>query len=163
MLIAMVAFFSQCSGNGLVSYYLHTILDSVGITFSRNQTIINGGLSIWSLIVSLVATMFVDKVGRRPLFMTAAVAMLIVFSVWTACSAVYSKTQSTAAGSAVVAMIFLFNGSIGVAYPGLTVAYPVEIIPFNLRAKGIAILYACKALASIFNQYGMFLPAKLRT
>ncbi len=155
MLIAMTAFFSQCSGNGLISYYLHSILNSVGITSSYDQTVINGGLTIWSLIVSCVACMFVDKVGRRPLFMSAAVGMLIVFSIWTACSAVYSQTQSTGAGSAVVAMIFLFNGAIGVAYPGLTVAYPVEILPFNLRAKGIAILYACKALASTFNQYGM--------
>lgn len=156
LLIFLVAFFSQCSGNGLISYYLHSILDSVGITSSYDQTIINGCLTIWSLIVSCVACMFVDKVGRRPLFISAAVGMLVVFTIWTACSAVYSRTGSTSAGSAVVAMIFLFNGAIGVAYPGLTVAYPVEIIPFNLRAKGIAILYACKALASTFNQYGIF-------
>ncbi|KFX99141.1 hypothetical protein O988_04023 [Pseudogymnoascus sp. VKM F-3808] len=153
LLIALVAFFSQCSGNGLISYYLHSILNSVGITRSYDQTVINGGLTIWSLVVSCVACMFVDKVGRRPLFMSAAVGMLVIFSIWTACSAVYSKTGSTSAGSAVVAMIFLFNGAIGVAYPGLTVAYPVEILPFSLRAKGIAILYACKALASTFNQY----------
>jgi hypothetical protein len=35
----------------------------------------------------------------------------------------------------------------------MTVAYCVEIVPFNIRAKGLAILYACKATASIFNQY----------
>lgn len=31
-LIAMTAFFSQCSGNGLVSYYLSSILKTIGIT-----------------------------------------------------------------------------------------------------------------------------------
>jgi hypothetical protein len=38
-------------------------------------------------------------------------------------------------------------------------------LPFSIRAKGIAILYACKALVSVFNQYGkqhehfpLFLP-----
>jgi predicted MFS family arabinose efflux permease len=36
---------------------------------------------------------------------------------------------------------------------GMTVAYCVEIVPFNIRAKGLAILYGCKATASIFNQY----------
>ena len=35
----------------------------------------------------------------------------------------------------------------------MTVAYCVEIVPFSIRAKGLAILYACKATASIFNYY----------
>jgi MFS family permease len=82
-LIALVAFFSQCSGNGLVSYYLHSILNSVGITSSYNQSLINGGLQIWCFIVALGFSLLVDKLGRRMLFLTAAVGMLIAFSVWT--------------------------------------------------------------------------------
>jgi uncharacterized protein involved in response to NO len=62
--------------------------------------------------------MFVDRVGRRPLFMGAAVGMLIAFSVWTACSAVYAQTGNDGAGSAVIAMIFLFFGAAGLAWPG---------------------------------------------
>jgi len=38
LLIVLVSFFSQCSGNGLVSYYPHSILLSVGITGSYNLT-----------------------------------------------------------------------------------------------------------------------------
>ncbi|UJO21961.1 Lactose permease [Fulvia fulva] len=48
--IALVAFFSQCSGNGLVSYYLHSILESVGITNANEQALFNGGLQIWSFL-----------------------------------------------------------------------------------------------------------------
>jgi hypothetical protein len=157
LLIALTAFFSQCSGNGLVSYYLHSILDSIGITRSYDQSLINGGLTIWSFLVSLTAAFFVDKLGRRPLFLTAAVGMLIVFSVWTGCSAVYAESGNTSAGKAVLGMLFVYNFVNGLAWPGLTVAYPVEILPFNIRAKGLALLYACKAAASIFNQYGEFL------
>jgi len=79
--------------------------------------------------------------------------MLLAFSVWTGCSAVYTETGNKGAGRAVLAMIFLFFGAAGLAWPGMTVAYAVEILPFNIRAKGLALLYAFKACASIFNQY----------
>lgn len=84
MLITLVSFFSQCSGNGLVSYYLHSILESVGITSSYDQTVINGGLQIWSFLVAVGFAFAVDKVGRRKLFLIAGVGMLISFTIWTA-------------------------------------------------------------------------------
>ena len=84
LLIALTSFFSQCSGNGLVSYYLHDILNSVGITTSYDQSVINGGLQIWSFLVAIVFSSFlVDKLGRRKLFLIAGVGMLISFAVWT--------------------------------------------------------------------------------
>ena len=50
-------------------------------------------------------------------------------------------------------MIFLFYGVAGFAWPGLTIAYCAEILPFNIRAKGIAVNLALTASASVFNQY----------
>jgi len=79
--------------------------------------------------------------------------MLIAFTVWTACSAVYAKTGSSGAGSAVLAMIFLFYGVAGLAWPGLTVSYTVEILPYNIRAKGLTLCFVFTALSGIFNQY----------
>ncbi|KAM0533720.1 hypothetical protein ACHAO7_012398, partial [Fusarium culmorum] len=117
-----------CSGNGLVSYYLAAILKTIGITDAVTQAYINGGLTIWCWLVSLCAAFFVDRVGRRVLFLFAGVGMLVSFTIWTACSAVYTKTESSAAGIAVVAMIFLFYGVAGAAWPGLTVSYTVEIL-----------------------------------
>ncbi|KAH8649241.1 general substrate transporter [Xylariales sp. PMI_506] len=153
ILIIATAIFSQCSGNGLVSYYLSSVLDTVGVTDSITQAKFNGGLTIWCWLVSLVSAFLVDRIGRRTLFMFAAVGMLISFTVWTACSAVYAKTGSTPAGSAVLAMIFLFYGTAGAAWPGLTVSYTVEILPFNIRAKGLTLCFCFTALSGVFNQY----------
>lgn len=50
-------------------------------------------------------------------------------------------------------MIFLFYGMAGFAWPGLTVAYCAEILPFSIRAKGLAVNFALTALSSVFNQY----------
>lgn len=157
LLIALTSFFSQCSGNGLVSYYLHSILDTVGIDSSYDQSIINGGLQIWSFIVALFFSLYVDKIGRKMLFMIAGVGMLVTFSIWTACSAVYAKTGNKGAGDAVITMIFLFYGVAGFAWPGLTVGYCAEILPYNIRAKGLAINFALTAASSVFNQYGKIL------
>ncbi|KAL3454101.1 general substrate transporter [Aspergillus insuetus] len=153
LLIILTAIFSQCSGNGLVSYYLSQVLNTIGISNPTEQAKINGGLTIWCLVVSLAAAFLVDRFGRKTLFMFAAVGMLISFSIWTACSAVYEKTESAPAGRAVLAMIFLFYGAAGAAWPGLTVAYTVEILPFNIRAKGLTLCTCVAALAGIYNQY----------
>ncbi|KAL5046444.1 hypothetical protein BDW71DRAFT_214683 [Aspergillus fruticulosus] len=153
LLIILTAIFSQCSGNGLVSYYLSQVLNTIGFTDSRTQAEINGGLTIWCLLISLAAAFLVDRFGRKTLFLFAGIGMLISFSVWTACSAVYSQTESAPAGRAVLAMIFLFYGAAGAAWPGLTVAYTVEILPFNIRAKGLTLCTCVAALAGIYNQY----------
>ncbi|TLS25516.1 hypothetical protein PpBr36_06871 [Pyricularia pennisetigena] len=154
LLVALVAFFSQCSGNGLVSYYLHSILLSVGITKSYDQSLINGGLQIWSFLVAIGFSVFlVDRLGRKTLFMIAGVGMLVTFSVWTGCSAYYANSGSKEAGSAVIAMIFLFYGVAGFAWPGLTVSYIAEILPYNIRAKGMSVGFAISAISSVFNQY----------
>lgn len=69
------------------------------------------------------------------------------------CSAVYAKTQNAGAGKAVIAMIFLFYGAAGFAWPGLTVAYCAEILPYNIRAKGVALQFASTSLTSVVKNY----------
>ncbi|GME23976.1 putative hexose transporter protein [Neofusicoccum parvum] len=154
LLIVLTAFFSQCSGNGLVSYYIHDILTSVGVHDASDQSVINGGLQIWSFLVAVgFSVLLVDRLGRRTLFLTAAVGMLVTFSIWTGCSAVYADTNNPGAGGAVIAMIFAFYGVAGFAWPGLTVSYCAEILPFHIRAKGLAVTMAGTAASSVFNQY----------
>ncbi|KAK3052456.1 hypothetical protein LTR09_006310 [Extremus antarcticus] len=154
LLIILVSFFSQCSGNGIASYYLHDILNSVGVTNPSSQSLVDGGLQIWSFFVAIgFSVALVDKSGRRTLFLIAAGGMLVAFSVWTGCSAVYAQTGNTQAGSAVIAMVFFFYLMAGFAWPGLTAAYVAEILPFNIRAKGLAIGFACTSTSSVLNQY----------
>ena len=152
LLIILTTFFSQCSGNGIASYCLHDILISVGVTSSHDQSLVNGGLQIWSFLVAIGFSLLVDKLGRRKLFLVAGVGMLLTFSVWTGCSAVYAESGNRGAGGAVIAMVFLFYFAAGFAWPGLTVSYCSEILPFNIRAKGLAITFAGQASASVLNQ-----------
>lgn len=49
-------------------------------------------------------------------------------------------------------MIFCFYLAAGFAWPGLTVAYSAEIMPFSIRAKGVALSFTTQSLASVVNQ-----------
>ena len=66
-IIIALAFFSQWSGNGLVSYYLNKVFDTIGITDPTIQLLINGILQIWNLAWALLASSLCDKAGRRVL------------------------------------------------------------------------------------------------
>ena len=153
LLIASLGLFSQWSGNGLTSYYLTEVFDSIGITNKTSQLGLNGGLTIMGLIVSVTCAMLCDKVGRRPLFLAATFGMMICFLCWTVCSSVYQRNQNAAAGKAVVAFIWIFNFSYALAWSGLLVAYTVEILPFKIRAKGLMLMNFWVQVALVINQY----------
>ncbi|KAL1617408.1 hypothetical protein SLS56_010986 [Neofusicoccum ribis] len=158
-IILAVGFFSQWSGNGLVSYYLTLILDSIGYKSEASQTLINALLQIWNLVWGIAFALIVNRFGRRVLFLTSTIGILLVYIVWTALEATYEKeTDLTGAGShgvakGVLAMIFLYSFFFSIGWGPLQVTYVVEILPYNLRARGLVLYNLFVALALIFNQY----------
>ncbi|KAJ3491276.1 hypothetical protein NLJ89_g11353 [Agrocybe chaxingu] len=152
-IIIALAFFSQWSGNGLVSYYLNKVFNTIGITDPTIQLLINGILQIWNLFWALLASSLVDKIGRRILFMTSVIGMIVFFTLQTACSAVFANTGNKAAANSVIAFIFLFYGFYDLAFTPLIVSYTVEILPYQIRAKGFTVFNFAISLSLIFNQY----------
>jgi MFS family permease len=117
------------------SYYIHTILDRIGITNSDTQLLINAVLQIVNIVVAVGMCFFVDRLGRRLLFLVATAGMLVSFVVWTICSARFAISGSKAAADIVVLIIFVFYVFYNTAWSGLLVGYGVEILPYNIRAK----------------------------
>ncbi|PPQ71354.1 hypothetical protein CVT26_011991 [Gymnopilus dilepis] len=153
-IIIALAFFSQWSGNGLVSYYLNKVLNDIGITSSDTQLLINGILTIFNFVIAIIAGFMVERIGRRPLFMTSIVGMLVFWTMQSVCFAVYIQDNTkTAAAHSFIAMIFLFSAFYDIAFTPLIVSYTVEILPYPLRAKGFTIFNFSISLSLIFNQY----------
>ncbi|KAG8741102.1 hypothetical protein FRC10_003315 [Ceratobasidium sp. 414] len=155
-IIIAIALFSQLSGNGLIGYYLERVLSGIGIVSSRDQTLINACIAVWNFIFAVGASLGVDKFGRRKLILTSNIGMLIGFAVLTACAGVYQNTGQARAGHAVLAMVFVYQAAYAIAYTPLLVSYSVEILPFFLRAKGLAVLYITITATLIFSQYALF-------
>jgi len=153
LLIVAIAWFSQWSGNGLVSYYLNEVFDTIGITNETIQLLITGLLAIWNLTWAIGISFIVDKAGRRTLFLTSCAGMLLFFSLQTACSATFAIHGTQGAAHAVIAFIFLYYAAYDVAFTPLIVTYTIEILPFSLRAKGFNVFNFVISLALIFNQY----------
>jgi hypothetical protein len=137
LILISIGFFSQWSGNGLVSYYIHFVLDQVKILNSDTQLLINGVLQGVNMIVAIGTCFFVEKIGRRVLFITSTSGMLVVFISWTICAAEFALHQTKAAKYGVIVMIFIYYMFYNIAFAGLLVGYSVEILPFNIRAKVI--------------------------
>ncbi|PPR00155.1 hypothetical protein CVT24_005056 [Panaeolus cyanescens] len=157
-IIVALAFFSQWSGNGLVSYYLNKVFIAIGITDPDTQLLINGFLNIFNFIVAIIAGFLCDKVGRRPLFLISCGGMFMFWTLQTICFALYAQNGDLNAGHTVIAMIFLYYGFCylpdDVAFTPLVVSYTIEILPFSLRAKGFTVFNFGISLSLIFNQLG---------
>jgi len=153
IILISLGFFSQWSGNGLVSYYMSDVLNKAGVTNAKLQLEINGILNIVNFLVAVTVCFFIDKFGRRPLFLVATSGMCASFVVWTICAAEFVKTTVPAAGLAEIAFIFIYYCFYNLAWCGLLVGYAVEILPFRLRAKGLTMMFLAVDLALFFNSY----------
>ncbi|KAJ2993110.1 hypothetical protein NUW58_g1942 [Xylaria curta] len=151
---------SQWSGNGLVSYYLTLILDSIGYKTQDTQTFINAMLTIWGLVVGIAFSLVVNRFKRRTLFLTSTAGCLVSYGIWTGLEAVYENSLDAdgnggdeVAARGVLAVIVLFGFFYAIGWGTLQVTYPLEILPFGLRARGLVLYNLFCALALIFNQY----------
>ncbi|KAK2056217.1 hexose transporter [Colletotrichum caudatum] len=143
----------------VVSYYLTLVLDTVGITDTFTQTLINGLLQIFNFGAALGAAFLVDRLGRRTLFLWSGAGILASYIVWTACSAVNTETGSKPAGIVVVVCLFTFYFHYDIAYTPLLLGSPTEILPYSLRSKGIALelfaIYGSLVIAAFVNPTGL--------
>ena len=153
MMIAAIAWFSQWSGYGLIFYYLNQVFKTIGITDPTIQLLINGILQIWIFAWAISSAALVERVGRRVLALSSFSGMLVFFIFQTICSARYAITESSSAAHAVIAFIFLFCASYNLAFAPLVLAYPLEILPYPIRTKGLCAFGLTVSLATIFNQY----------
>ncbi|KAF4830873.1 Lactose permease [Colletotrichum tropicale] len=140
-------------GNGIMSYYLSPILNGIGVTNTRSQLLILVGLNIWNLIWSTSAAINIDKIGRRPLWLTATSGQLVTMAVTMGLSAAYAEYGIEAAGTAVIPFLFVFYASYDIAYTPMSYGYPTEILTYSLRTKGLAIYIVVIAVAVSLNTW----------
>lgn len=144
----------QLCGNAVISYYLHIILESLGITNSLDQLKINIGITLVGFIFGVFFGSVVHRYPRKLLLMTGYLSMCCTYTIFTILSALNTKRNFEDGSLAVGAVVMMFAHSAvyHISSP-VPAPYIMEINPFSLRAKA-GMLYGFAASAiGLFNSY----------
>ncbi|WEW54603.1 hypothetical protein PRK78_000023 [Emydomyces testavorans] len=156
-----VAIFGQWAGNAVLSYFMSAVLDSAGISGTvpqLNVILIN---SCQQFLWALLGASLVDRVGRRPLLLFSNIGCCIVWLCICITSSEFAKHGGTkdspgtspAAGTATLAFIFMFGAVFSIGFTPLQALYPVEVLSFEMRAKGMAFQNLALNAAMLLNQF----------
>ncbi|KAF5529695.1 lactose permease [Fusarium mexicanum] len=153
LIAAILGFFSQWNGIGVVTYYLSLVLDTIGITEAKHQVLINGLLQLFNFAAAVFAgALMVDRFGRRRLFLVATSGLCLSYVAWTALTSYFIRSHDEAAGRTVVAFIFIAFFFYDIAWTPLPQAYTIEIFPFLTRSRGLTTALTSSYLGLISAQ-----------
>lgn len=154
-LVMFTGVIMQLSGNGLVSYYLNKVLNSIGITDERKQLQINVCLMVYNFVICCCVCLTAGYFKRRTLFITCVSGMLLTYIIWTVLSAVNQERNfaDKSLGSGVLAMIFFYYLFYNIGVNGLPFLYVTEILPYSHRAKGMNIFQFTQTVVQIYNGF----------
>lgn len=80
--------------------------------------------------------------------------MWLVFTLITITTGYFEQhPTSTSASYASVAFIYLYSGVHNLGWTGAVMVYVTEVLPYSLRAKGIALYWLFTGAAGAFNTY----------
>ncbi|KAL2153546.1 hypothetical protein VTH82DRAFT_4701 [Thermothelomyces myriococcoides] len=150
---AILGFFTQWSGNGLLSFYMKEILRLVNITDDRTVQKIILSNTCWGFINAVPIAMIAPRFRRRVMFLTCTIGTAVVYTVWTIASARAEIDPSPATAIPVLVFIYVYSPFYNLGWNALAYTYMVEIFPFRQRSKGIAVEQLTVRFAVFFNTY----------
>lgn len=133
---------------GIVSYYLSAFLDTAGITDSIKQTNIAVGMNAIQIVFAALGASITDTVGRRPMLVIVNIVCGLCWIGVTVPASIGNITDvddksqldavSPSVSKAVLAWVYIFQICYSVGWTPLQALYPVEVLSYEIRAKGMA-------------------------
>ncbi|KAJ5370446.1 uncharacterized protein N7496_006538 [Penicillium cataractarum] len=151
----MVAVWSQWCGVGFTGYFMPAFLKTAGVTDPITILNINLGTSFVGVFVSMTGASLVERIGRRRLFYRILLIIAFWWVIITIAAAIYSETGSKGAGYAAILFVNIFGVTYAFGITPLQSLYPVEVLSYEQRAKGMAFSGLILNAAIMVNQFGM--------
>ena len=131
------------------------VLETVGYKDSITQANVNLGYTSFQFFFALCGAALVDRVGRRPLMLGSMAGCTIVWIGMTIATSQFAQSGETnqSAATATIAMIFLFGFVYSLGITPLQALYPVEVLSFEMRAKGMAFSSLAVNAGGLLNSY----------
>ncbi|CAD6210028.1 unnamed protein product [Miscanthus lutarioriparius] len=144
-------FFQQASGIDSVVLYSPRVFEKAGLTSDENSLGATMAVGASKTLFILVATFFLDRVGRRPLLLTSAGGMVV--SLVTLASALHAidrlpEGHATPLAGVSIAAVLTFVASFSIGMGPIAWVYSSEIFPLRLRAQGCALGTAMNRIMS---------------
>uniref|UniRef100_A0A0E0F7W0 Major facilitator superfamily (MFS) profile domain-containing protein n=1 Tax=Oryza meridionalis TaxID=40149 RepID=A0A0E0F7W0_9ORYZ len=137
-------FFQQASGIDAIVLYSPLVFKKAGMASNTSVLGATVAVGVVKTCFILVATLFSDRLGRRPLLLasTGGVAVALTSLALT----LRVASPSTASAAACVASVMAFVAAFSVGFGPMTATYTAEIMPLRLRAQGASLGMAVNRL-----------------
>ncbi len=149
--------------SGGLSYYVGGFYQTAGITNPTTILNLNLGNSVLSAACSIFGASFCDRIGRRKVMLSGFSGLVVCWIGIIACTGTFAKTGSVPVAKAGIAFNFIFGmkfkilADTGVvfsaAFTPLQTLYPVEVLAFEQRAKGMAVSSLLSNAAGLVTQF----------
>ena len=126
------------------------VLDTIGLDDEVKQANIILINNCQQFCWALVGANLVDRVGRRPLLLFSNIGCCFVWLAMTTSAAIYQNSipapteavpdpvgTNTVAATTSLVFIFIFGAVYSIGFTPLQALYPVEVLSFEMRAKGM--------------------------
>ena len=144
----------QWGGSNLTTYYQANILRSIGVKGQSRLLTYNLAYYVSALGGATTSSLVCDRVGRRKLLMFGCLSMCCCLIGLTGLTSHYHSSQAEAVSNLTIAFIFFVGIFHSAGINPLVVAYPVECLHTNIRAKGMGLNNFCLNVAEFVNTYG---------
>ncbi|KAF5338177.1 hypothetical protein D9758_014717 [Tetrapyrgos nigripes] len=145
----------QLAGNGLITYFLPTMMKNAGVTSTHTQLVYNFANSILSAFGAFLGAAVTDSIGRRRRLYIGPFVLASLLSIVAALSANYGKPGNTnvTGANASIAFVFLFGIVYSFTYTPLQALYCAEVMKQDMRAKGMAVHILISNCAGFINTF----------
>ncbi|GMF68338.1 unnamed protein product [Aspergillus oryzae] len=134
-------------------YFMPVMLENAGITSSTQQLLLNALNTVFSFIGGLFGSCFVDRWGRRTLFLYGTFITGLIYIPINVISSYDADSLTTSMGYGFIACIFLYGIVFSFSWTPLQALYPAEILPSRVRAKGMAFQNVVYGGSNFINMY----------
>ena len=148
----ILSVFQQFVGINVIFYYSTTLWQAVGFT-ERNSLLITVITSVTNVLVTVVAILLVDRVGRRPILLTGSVGMALSLATMALAFSFSDKVHGTVSlpnpwGPIALVAANVFVVCFGASWGPLVWVLLGEIFPTKIRAKALGMAAAAQWIAN---------------
>ncbi|KAJ3091359.1 hypothetical protein HK100_007197 [Physocladia obscura] len=153
-LIIAIAFFSQYAGNWLAGGFTVITNAQFGFKTAEQQLGLSIATSALGFIFAQIGAAYCERIGRRPLIIYGTLGFIICWTLTLICLAIYNNnTDLTGVGIAGWVIEQIFGLIYAFSWNAINALYPVEILPYSARAKGMAMCQFFINLSGVIQSY----------